>query len=51
VPSYNKNIQILKQQSIQKVFFKISLTMAIATVIKELQVSLNKQLQTTYKNG
>jgi len=25
--------------------------MAIATIVKELQAPLNKQLQTTYKNG
>jgi hypothetical protein len=50
--SYNKNIQILKQQSVQKKTKTwISPTIAIATTTQELQVPLNKQLQTTYKKG
>jgi len=53
MPSYKKNTQILKQQSIQKKKKKawISPTMEIATTTNELQAPLNKQLQTTYKKG
>jgi len=54
MPSYNKSTQILKQQSIQKkqkTKVWISLTIVIATTTQKLQVSLNKQLRTTYKKG
>jgi hypothetical protein len=46
MPSYNKNTQILKQQSIQKNKTKawISPTIAIATTTQELQAPLNKEL-------
>jgi hypothetical protein len=53
VPSYNKNIQILKQQSIQKRKTEvcISPTIVITTIVEKLQAPLNKKLQTTYKKG
>jgi len=49
VPSYNKNTQIFKQQSIQEKKTWISPKMAITTIAKKLQVALNKQLQKNIK--